>query len=80
MSELLLLDRRWIARGAERAPTMRFALWLAPWVLLLLLGIYAAGLCLYYGLNQTNMDNRFAFGLWISGVHPETRGFETGTE
>ena len=19
----------------------------------------------YYGLNQTNMDNRFAFGLWI---------------
>ena len=23
------------------------------------------GLCLYYGLNQTNMDNRFAFGLWI---------------
>ena len=24
-----------------------------------------AGLCLYYGLNQTNMDNRFAFGLWI---------------
>jgi molybdopterin-containing oxidoreductase family membrane subunit len=44
---------------------MRFALWLAPWVFLLGLGIYAAGLCLYYGLNQTNMDNRFAFGMWI---------------
>jgi molybdopterin-containing oxidoreductase family membrane subunit len=44
---------------------MRFALWLAPWVFLLGLGVYAAGLCLYYGLNQTNMDNRFAFGMWI---------------
>lgn len=32
---------------------------------LLLFGIYAAALCLIKGLNQTNMDNRFAFGLWI---------------
>jgi molybdopterin-containing oxidoreductase family membrane subunit len=52
-------------RGEERTSTSRFALWLAPWVLLLALGIYAGGLCLYYGLNQTNLDNRFAFGLWI---------------
>jgi menaquinone reductase, integral membrane subunit len=65
MSESLLLDRRWIARGAERTSTVRFVLWLLPWIAVLLLGIYAAGLCLYYGLNQTNMDNRFAFGLWI---------------
>lgn len=65
MSELLVIDRRWIARGAERSSTMRFVLWLVPWVALLALGIYAAGLCLYYGLNQTNMDNRFAFGMWI---------------
>lgn len=65
MSETLLLDRRWIARGVERASTPRFLLWLAPWVFFLLLGIYAAGLCFYYGLNQTNMDNRFAFGMWI---------------
>ena len=65
MSDLLLLDRRWIARGVERSSTTRFALWLVPWIFLLGLGIYAAGLCLYYGLNQTNMDNRFAFGLWI---------------
>jgi molybdopterin-containing oxidoreductase family membrane subunit len=65
MSELLLIDRRWIARGVERSSTMRFLLWLVPWVALLALGIYAAGLCLYYGLNQTNMDNRFAFGMWI---------------
>lgn len=65
MSETALIDRRWISRGVERSSTLRFALWLAPWVVLLALGIYAAGLCLYYGLNQTNMDNRFAFGLWI---------------
>jgi len=65
MSELALLDRRWIARGAERSSTARFMLWLFPWVVLLVLGIYAAWLCLYYGLNQTNMDNRFAFGMWI---------------
>ncbi|HYW37291.1 MAG TPA: NrfD/PsrC family molybdoenzyme membrane anchor subunit [Terriglobales bacterium] len=65
MSELLLVDRRWIARGVERTSTMRFTFWLVPWVALLALGIYAAGLCLYYGLNQTNMDNRFAFGMWI---------------
>jgi menaquinone reductase, integral membrane subunit len=65
MASAVLMDRRWIARGVERTSTSRFALWLAPWVALLTLGIYAAGLCLYYGLNQTNMDNRFAFGLWI---------------
>ena len=38
---------------------------LAPWVALLVFGLYAAALCLIKGLNQTNMDNRFAFGLWI---------------
>ena len=36
-----------------------------PWAALLAFGLYAAGLCLVKGLNQTNMDNRFAFGLWI---------------
>lgn len=65
MASAVLTDRRWIARGVERTSTSRFALWLSPWVAMLALGIYAAGLCLYYGLNQTNMDNRFAFGLWI---------------
>lgn len=65
MASLAMAERRWIARGAERTSTARFVMWLVPWVALLALGIYAAGLCLYYGLNQTNMDNRFAFGLWI---------------
>jgi molybdopterin-containing oxidoreductase family membrane subunit len=65
MSDLAIVDRRFIARGAERASTMTFLLWLAAWIALLAFGLYAAFLCLYHGLNQTNMDNRFAFGLWI---------------
>ena len=65
MASAAFADSRWIARGAERTSLPRFLLWLAPWAALLALGVYAAGLCLYYGLNQTNMDNRFAFGLWI---------------
>ena len=65
MASTALADRRWIARGVERSSLGRFLLWLAPWAVVLAVGIYAGGLCLYYGLNQTNMDNRFAFGLWI---------------
>jgi len=58
-------DRQWIARGVERTSASRFATLLAPWFLLLAFGLYSAYLCLRYGLNQTNMDNRFPFGLWI---------------
>ncbi|HJT86338.1 MAG TPA: menaquinone reductase integral membrane subunit QrcD [Bryobacteraceae bacterium] len=58
------MDNTIIARGLKRCST-RFLLWMAPWLVLLLFGLYAAGLCLVKGLNQTNMDNRFAFGLWI---------------
>jgi molybdopterin-containing oxidoreductase family membrane subunit len=65
MASYAVSDRRWIARGVDRAPVSKFALWLAPWALLLAFGLYAAVLCLRYGLNQTNMDNRFPFGLWI---------------
>jgi molybdopterin-containing oxidoreductase family membrane subunit len=49
----------------KRCSTGRFLLWLTPWTAMLLFGLYCAGLCLVKGLNQTNMDNRFAFGLWI---------------
>jgi Ni/Fe-hydrogenase subunit HybB-like protein len=65
MASPVLTDHRWIVRGEERTSLSRFLLWLSPWAVLLAVGFYAAGLCLYYGLNQTNMDNRFAFGLWI---------------
>ena len=59
------MDREFIARGVRRCSTAKFLLWILPWTALLAFGLYAAGLCLVKGLNQTNMDNRFAFGLWI---------------
>jgi len=59
------VDKQFIARGVSRCPAPKFLLWIAPWAALLLFGLYAAALCLIKGLNQTNMDNRFAFGLWI---------------
>jgi len=65
MASTAMVDSRWIARGEARTSLPQFLLWLAPWAIMLALGIYAGGRCLYYGLNQTHLDNRFAFGLWI---------------
>src|SRR5437764_6590705 len=59
------MDKFLIARGLKRCSTGRFLAWILPWIAVLAFGLYAAGLCLVKGLNQTNMDNRFAFGLWI---------------
>src|ERR1700690_1682074 len=59
------MDRNLIARGLERSSFGKFCLWIFPWTLLLAWGLYGAFLCLAEGLNQTNMDNRFAFGVWI---------------
>ena len=60
-----VLDRHLIARGVHRCSAVQFFAWTLPWIAFLAVGLYAAGLCLVRGLNQTNMDNRFAFGLWI---------------
>jgi len=54
-----------VPRGLKRCEGRRFALWLAPWIAILLVGLYAAVQILRDGLNVTNMDNRFVFGLWI---------------
>ena len=59
------MDREFITRGVKRCSSGKFLLWILPWVAMLIFGLYSAGLCLVKGLNQTNMDNRFAFGLWI---------------
>jgi len=59
------VDKEFIARGVKRCSTRKFVLWLLPWFALLAFGVYSAALCLIQGLNQTNMDDRFAFGLWI---------------
>jgi Ni/Fe-hydrogenase subunit HybB-like protein len=60
-----LVETRWIARGLERCAPSRFMLWTGAWAAVLAFGVYSSYLCLARGLNQTNMDNRFAFGLWI---------------
>ena len=59
------MDNTLIARSVRRCSFPRFASWMTPWVAMLAFSLYAIWLCLRYGLNQTNMDNRFAFGLWI---------------
>ncbi|HUK12510.1 MAG TPA: menaquinone reductase integral membrane subunit QrcD [Thermoanaerobaculaceae bacterium] len=59
------MDAPLIVRGLRRCSTRRFLAWMLPWAALLGVGLLAIGLCLVKGLNQTNMDNRFAFGLWI---------------
>ncbi len=59
------MDRPLQPRGITRMPLGGFLLRLAPWFLLLGMGLYASYLCFALGLNQTNMDNRYAFGLWI---------------
>jgi molybdopterin-containing oxidoreductase family membrane subunit len=59
------MPSRLIARGLKRCSAGQFAAWVAPWFALLALSLYSAGLCLVKGLNLTNMDNRFAFGLRI---------------
>ena len=59
------MDSHLIARGLKRAPLRKFSMWVVPWTIILLIGLYAIYLVLSRGLNQTNMDNRFAFGLWI---------------
>jgi Ni/Fe-hydrogenase subunit HybB-like protein len=59
------MDSHLIPRGVQRTSVSRFLLWILPWVALLGIGLYAIYLCLAEGLHHTNMDNRFAFGLWI---------------
>ena len=59
------MDRYLIARGLHRSSFAGFVAWMLPWALLLGIGLYAVYLCLAEGLFHTNMDNRFAFGLWI---------------
>ncbi|MGA9117903.1 MAG: menaquinone reductase integral membrane subunit QrcD [Bacteroidota bacterium] len=59
------MDKQLIFRGLHRCSTRQFFTWLLPWFGVLAFGLYGTYLCLAEGLNQTNMDNRFAFGLWI---------------
>ena len=59
------MDRQLIPRRLERSGLPRFLLWLLPWVALAVWGGVATTQLFGDGLYHTNMDNRFAFGLWI---------------
>lgn len=59
------MDSALIPEGVKRCSPKVFFLWTLPWVGLLLWGLLSAGLCLWKGLNQTNMSDYFAFALWI---------------
>lgn len=59
------MDRVLITRGLHRARPWRFTLWMLPWTVLMVWGAVSAKDLFVQGLHLTNMDNRFAFGLWI---------------
>jgi len=59
------MDSPLIPEGVKRCSPRVFFFWTLPWIGLLLWGGVSAILCLWKGLNQTNMSNIFAFALWI---------------
>jgi len=59
------MDRSLISRGVARTEFWKFALWLLPWFVLAAWSISTIYTLFADGLYHTNMDNRFAFGLWI---------------
>jgi len=59
------MDSPLLPHGVKRCSPGVFLLWTLPWLALLAWGGLSAVLCLWKGLNQTNMSNVFAFALWI---------------
>ena len=59
------MDSPLLPHGVKRCTPGVFFLWTLPWLALLAWGGLSAVLCLWNGLNQTNMSNVFAFALWI---------------
>jgi Ni/Fe-hydrogenase subunit HybB-like protein len=59
------MDSPLLPEGLKRCSTKAFFAWTLPWLALLAWGLVSAFLCLWKGLNQTNMSNVFAFALWI---------------
>jgi Ni/Fe-hydrogenase subunit HybB-like protein len=60
------IDSPLFPEGAERCSLVRFSLWILLLFAILGLGLIGAGLVLWKGLNQTNMNDYFGFALWIS--------------
>ncbi len=60
-----VIDLALIPKGVQRCSLKVFLPWTPLWLAILAWGLVSAYLCLYKGLNQANMNHRFAFGLWI---------------
>jgi len=59
------MDAALIPKGVQRCSLKVFLPWTLLWLAILTWGLLSAFLCFYKGLNQTNMNHYFAFGLWI---------------
>jgi molybdopterin-containing oxidoreductase family membrane subunit len=62
----LPVDHALIPEGLPRCSLGAFAKWIFVVLLVLGWGLLAAGLILWKGLNQTNMNDYFGFALWIT--------------
>ena len=58
-------DSSWWPKGTKRCRPEVFLIWLGLPLTLLAYFSLGAVLCLGLGLNQTNMNDYFAFGVWI---------------
>jgi molybdopterin-containing oxidoreductase family membrane subunit len=59
------MDLALIPKGVQRCSLKVFLPWTLLWLAVLTWGLLSAFLCFYKGLNQTNMNHYFAFGVWI---------------
>ncbi|MBN1227040.1 MAG: molybdopterin oxidoreductase [Deltaproteobacteria bacterium] len=59
------MDLALIPNGVQRCSIKTFFSWSILWLAIIAWGVVSAFFCLYKGLNQTNMNQYFAFGLWI---------------
>ena len=59
------LDAPLLPEGRKRCSFWAFGFWMSVWSLIIVWGLIGAYFVLRYGLNQTNMDDYFAFGVWI---------------
>lgn len=57
------IDSPLFPEGVERCSLVRFSLWIFLLFAILGLGLIGAGLVLWKGLNQTNMNDYFGFAL-----------------
>lgn len=61
----VLDDSRYWPEGVKRCSPEKFGVWMMFCGALAAWGMLSVFLCLYKGLNQTGMNDYFAFGLWI---------------